>query len=58
MELRDIVLEARDIRNRRSDQLSIRRPIRLQAQVFDRGRLDLEGHADFLPSRQRAYTRA
>jgi hypothetical protein len=39
---------AHDIRNIRSEAGDYPSPLRLQAQVFDRGRLTVDGHADFL----------
>ena len=39
---------ARDIRNVRSEPGDYPSPLRLTATIFDRGRLAIEGHADFL----------
>jgi Domain of Unknown Function (DUF748) len=39
---------ARDIRNVRSEPGDYPSPLRLEATVFDRGRLRIDGHADFL----------
>jgi hypothetical protein len=39
---------AEDIRNVRSDPGDYPSPLRLQARVFERGRLAVDGHADFL----------
>jgi len=39
---------AQDIRNVRSDPGDYPSPLHVQAQIFDRGRLTIDGHADFL----------
>jgi hypothetical protein len=39
---------AQDIRNVRSDPGDYPSPVHMEAQIFDRGRLTIDGHADFL----------
>jgi hypothetical protein len=44
----NLQVRAQDIRNVRSEPGDYPSPLRVEATVFDRGRLSIEGHADFL----------
>jgi hypothetical protein len=48
LEISRIQAVARDIRNVRSAPGDYPSPLELEAQIFDRGRLRIDGHADFL----------
>ncbi len=48
LHLRRITLEASDIRNVRSKERTYPSEIHLAARVFERGKLQVDGHADFL----------
>jgi len=48
MRLSNVQAEARDIRNVRSDPGDYPSPLHVEATVFDRGKLIVDGHADFL----------
>lgn len=56
LELRNIDFTARNIRNVRSSPGEYPSDVHLQAAVFDKGRLELEGHADFLAEPHVAFT--
>ena len=56
LELRNIDFTARNIRNVRSSPGEYPSDVHLQAAVFDKGRLELEGHADFLAESHVAFT--
>lgn len=56
LELRNIDFTARNIRNVRSHQGEYPSDVRLQAAVFEKGRLELEGQADFLAEPHVAFT--
>jgi Domain of Unknown Function (DUF748) len=48
MRISSLQAEAQDIRNVRSDPGDYPSPVHVEARVFDRGRLLVDGHADFL----------
>ena len=56
LELRNIDFTARNIRNVRSSPGEYPSDVHLQAAVFDKGRLELEGHADFFAEPHVAFT--
>ncbi|MGH7794093.1 MAG: DUF748 domain-containing protein [Candidatus Binatia bacterium] len=56
LELRNIDFTARNIRNVRSRAGVYPSDVHLQAAVFEKGRLELEGHADFLAEPHVAFT--
>lgn len=48
LEIRNFDFLAQNIRNVRSDEGEYPSPVRLSAEVFEKGRVELKGHADFL----------
>jgi hypothetical protein len=56
LELRNIDFTARNIRNVRSNPGEYPSEVHLQAVVFEKGRVDLEGRADFLAEPHVAFT--